>query len=302
MQIIIKNSLKILMLIGVISTFGIYAQGHGGPGGGHGDPGFGHDSTSHDSSGYWGGGHGGPGGPGFGHDSTSHDSSGHWGGGHGGPGGGHGGPGSGHGGRLGHGDSTSLDSIAISGMVSIVMDTIVFHQMERIHTAYLLDVDFDDTLDYKLVHLRVLAHHDSTFILPVDGTIIEISGLVVPVEDDLDRIIVLALSVADDDETIGTVLGVDQMIDLSSHELRGTNYPNPFNPSTTIEFRLLEAGLTTLKIYDIRGVEIDSPLKAHLEAGLHQIQFNPGNLSGGTYLYAIEANGLREVHKMVYLK
>ena len=80
------------------------------------------------------------------------------------------------------------------------------------------------------------------------------------------------------------------------------NYPNPFNPSTTIDFALSHAGQVSLKIYDIRGAEVAEIARGYHEAGYYSVQFNPDNLSSGTYLYVLDAGSFREVKRMVYLK
>ena len=69
-----------------------------------------------------------------------------------------------------------------------------------------------------------------------------------------------------------------------------------------IEFALEEAALTSLKIYDIRGVEVTTLINAQLDAGFYAQPFNPQGLSAGTYLYVLEANGQREVQRIAYLK
>ncbi len=78
------------------------------------------------------------------------------------------------------------------------------------------------------------------------------------------------------------------------------NYPNPFNPSTNIDFALSQAGQVSLKIYDIRGAEVADLARGFHEAGYYSISFSPENLSSGTYLYVLDAGSFREVKRMVY--
>ncbi|NQV50263.1 MAG: DUF5011 domain-containing protein, partial [Candidatus Marinimicrobia bacterium] len=80
------------------------------------------------------------------------------------------------------------------------------------------------------------------------------------------------------------------------------NYPNPFNPSTSIDFALSQAGQVSLKIYDIRGAEVADLARGFHEAGYYSISFSPENLSSGTYLYVLDSGSFREVKRMVYLK
>ncbi len=314
-QKLIKQGMQIL-ITAFLSTGLVFAQGMGGGhhGGGPGGPGSGGwgpgGSTPHDSSGC-GGNFDGPGwgqndstgcdstGGGFGDgwgpgDSTVHDSLGH--GGHHGPG--HGGPGHG----FNRGDSLSLDSIFVSGVISTSADTLSFNGDVGIHVSYFIDVDADLIVDYRLVHLRGLVHADSSFVLPVDGDQVELVGLLMPSDEILDRIIVLDLGIIEGDDPLGSLLGVNQAIKGMHFGLQSRNYPNPFNPSTSIEFSMESTGHVSLKIYDITGAEVAQLVDGTYGAGSHSIQFNPGSLSAGTYLYVIESNGLREVKRMAYLK
>jgi hypothetical protein len=81
------------------------------------------------------------------------------------------------------------------------------------------------------------------------------------------------------------------------------NYPNPFNPSTTISFTLAEDGFTTLKIYDILGRETATLVKENLRAGtLHQVSFNAATHSAGMYFYKLESGTNTQVRKFLLLK
>lgn len=80
------------------------------------------------------------------------------------------------------------------------------------------------------------------------------------------------------------------------------NYPNPFNPATTVSFDISKAGLTTLKVYNILGVEIATLVNDNLSAGSYQINFNAARLSSGVYFYTLESGDFREVKKMTLVK
>ncbi len=79
--------------------------------------------------------------------------------------------------------------------------------------------------------------------------------------------------------------------DLETVPLQNTlaaNYPNPFNPTTTLSFSLKELSFVTLKVYNILGQEVASLLdRTELDAGEHAIDFDANNLSSGTYYYRI---------------
>lgn len=85
------------------------------------------------------------------------------------------------------------------------------------------------------------------------------------------------------------------------------NYPNPFNPTTRIEFVLPEASFVTLKVYDLRGVEIRTLAAGRLPAGPGAVVWdgldrNHQPVASGMYFYRLEAGDFAETRKMVLLK
>jgi len=82
----------------------------------------------------------------------------------------------------------------------------------------------------------------------------------------------------------------------------GQNFPNPFNPSTTIQFTIPEPGTVKINVYSITGRHIETLLDRHVNAGDHTIEFRAKNLSSGIYYYRIAAGGFQAVRKMIYLK
>ncbi len=69
------------------------------------------------------------------------------------------------------------------------------------------------------------------------------------------------------------------------------NYPNPFNPETTIEFTLTEKNFVNLKIYSINGEFIEDLAGSMYDRGLHRIKFDAKDLPGGIYFYRLEIQG-----------
>jgi len=81
-----------------------------------------------------------------------------------------------------------------------------------------------------------------------------------------------------------------------------SNYPNPFNPSTTIRYALKENGFTTLKIFNIQGKEIATLVNEEKPAGIYEINFDGLNLSSGTYIYKLQSGSYTGTGKMVLIK
>jgi hypothetical protein len=80
------------------------------------------------------------------------------------------------------------------------------------------------------------------------------------------------------------------------------NYPNPFNPSTIIKFSLPEAVRVKIDIFNIIGEYIVTVLDKDMEAGFHEIEFNAGDLTSGTYIYKFQAEDNSQMKKMIVIK
>ena len=81
------------------------------------------------------------------------------------------------------------------------------------------------------------------------------------------------------------------------------NYPDPFNPATTIQFTVPSDGRATLKIFNSLGQEVATLVDDNVSAGIyHQVQFNASNLASGTYFSQLEFAGKVQIKKMLLLK
>jgi chitinase len=82
------------------------------------------------------------------------------------------------------------------------------------------------------------------------------------------------------------------------------NYPNPFNPSTTIRYTLPKAGHVSLKLYDVMGREVATLLDEIRNAGTAAVQFDASEfrLTSGVYFYRINAGDFVQSKKLVLLK
>ena len=80
------------------------------------------------------------------------------------------------------------------------------------------------------------------------------------------------------------------------------NYPNPFNPSTTIGFNLPNDDNVELKIYDVLGNLVTTLLNGPIKAGRHEVKFNGKDLSSGIYFYSLKATNFKQTYKMVLIK
>ena len=77
------------------------------------------------------------------------------------------------------------------------------------------------------------------------------------------------------------------------------NYPNPFNPVTTISFSLPVA---TLIVYNLMGQKVATVADGFYEAGVHACEWDGSVVSSGVYFYRLETDAYTETKKMVLMK
>lgn len=80
------------------------------------------------------------------------------------------------------------------------------------------------------------------------------------------------------------------------------NFPNPFNPQTTICFGLPEAGPAELALYNTAGQKVATILDDYRQAGYYEETWNATKLSSGMYFFKLEAGDFKAVKKMVLVK
>ena len=76
------------------------------------------------------------------------------------------------------------------------------------------------------------------------------------------------------------------------------SYPNPFNPSTAIQFDLPEAAPVRLVVYNVLGREVARLVEGSLPAGLHRVTFDATGLPSGRYYCRLETGSFREARSM----
>ena len=90
------------------------------------------------------------------------------------------------------------------------------------------------------------------------------------------------------------------------------NFPNPFNPSTTLKYEIPKESYVTLKVYDILGREVATLVNKQQKAGYYEVQFSTGGgyvyggtaytLTSGVYFYRIKAEEFTDTKKMILLR
>ena len=80
------------------------------------------------------------------------------------------------------------------------------------------------------------------------------------------------------------------------------NFPNPFNPATSILYNLAQENFVTLKVFDVLGNEVEVLVNETKRAGQHEIFFNAKNIASGIYFYSLTAGNIHEMKKMILVK
>jgi hypothetical protein len=102
---------------------------------------------------------------------------------------------------------------------------------------------------------------------------------------------------------------VDPVTNVEDNELNpqryalAQNFPNPFNPSTTIQYQVPVSGNVKLVVFNSLGQKIATLVNGRVDAGQHEVQWNAVNAASGTYFYQlISADGTVMTRKMVLIK
>ncbi|MCL2063505.1 MAG: carboxypeptidase regulatory-like domain-containing protein [Candidatus Cloacimonetes bacterium] len=98
----------------------------------------------------------------------------------------------------------------------------------------------------------------------------------------------------------------DLTITILATELTG-NFPNPFNPSTTIQFDIKEEGLVRIDIFNIRGQRINTLVNDYMTTGRYKFDWygvddNGRDVASGVYFYRMQAEGFTDVKRMLLMK
>ncbi len=91
-------------------------------------------------------------------------------------------------------------------------------------------------------------------------------------------------------ENISTAFRLDQ------------NFPNPFNPSTTIRYGLPHKSAVQLTVFNTLGQQVAQLVNGDMEAGYHEVRFDGSKLASGVYLYRVQAGNFVETRKLLLVR
>jgi len=80
------------------------------------------------------------------------------------------------------------------------------------------------------------------------------------------------------------------------------NLPNPFNPSTTINYTLPDAGIVNIDVYNVAGQKVDTIVNEYMNTGSHSVVWDASGFSAGVYFYTVKFKGFTKSMKMTLVK
>ena len=104
------------------------------------------------------------------------------------------------------------------------------------------------------------------------------------------------------DESIAVSAGAQLASDTPQAFMLAKNYPNPFNPVTTITYALASEAPVRLEVFDLTGRSVAVLVDAYQATGQYEVHFDASSLPSGVYIYRIEAGTFQQTEKMTLLK
>lgn len=101
---------------------------------------------------------------------------------------------------------------------------------------------------------------------------------------------------------IEIITGVEEQWAQIFHSNLFQNFPNPFNPKTSIQYSVSGRQFISLKVYDLLGSEVATLVNEEKQAGNYEIEFDASNLTSGIYFYQMKTGELTHTKKMILLK
>ena len=99
-----------------------------------------------------------------------------------------------------------------------------------------------------------------------------------------------------------TTISVEETAELPTHIALDQNFPNPFNPSTRIQFAIPDAEDVQLKVFDMTGREVTTLVDGPRPAGTYTATLNATDWASGVYVYRLQAGDQEIVKRMILLK
>jgi hypothetical protein len=162
-------------------------------------------------------------------------------------------------------------------------------------TLSLPDTNFE-CLRMKRIHATPQPSDNEYWYLTKDGTLLIVNGAISQPDTGIVQILNVVLFKG------ATPTDINKLSKMPYKFSLYQNFPNPFNPSTKIKYELPKTEKIKIEIFNMLGQKIKTLVNKTISVGLHEVEFNSGNLPSGVYLYRISAGEVQEVKKMVLLR
>ncbi len=201
----------------------------------------------------------------------------------------------------GFGCGDELNYVEIEGVVTTV----------SVYNSVFLGIDYNDDGEAEAIIDFGDDFDPANTVIPNVGDRIDIiGGMLGCSASGLDQDWVVVYEVDGDFYRMpGETNGLDMLVSISNNpvgvpvtHLIATNYPNPFNPTTTIEFSTPISGLVTMTVFDVLGRQVASLVNENLAAGSYTTSWNAASLPSGMYMYRLTVNEQSLVNRMLLLK
>ena len=103
-------------------------------------------------------------------------------------------------------------------------------------------------------------------------------------------------------DTSFTIVSIENEFETPNTFYLAQNYPNTFNPVTTIRFQTEDFGFVSLRVYDILGNELETLVNEEKPKGVYEITFDGSDLTSGIYFYQLKTDNYIETKKMQLMK
>jgi len=97
-------------------------------------------------------------------------------------------------------------------------------------------------------------------------------------------------------------VGIENETQLPKKFALYQNFPNPFNPATTIRYDLPKQATVTITIFDVIGRQVAKLVNSEQPAGAYSVRWDATGFASGLYYYRIEAGDFASVRKLVLMK
>ena len=186
-------------------------------------------------------------------------------------------------------------------VINVTSDTDITGVEVSFYTEQLLDVAIEHGRSDVQLHTDIYNGIQKVIVFSIDNVPFTNNELNVNIENGSSL-----LNAEDLDVVVASRLGSSVPVSYTEIEAKSFEldniYPNPFNPSTTIQYNVEKAGNLQISVYNILGQRVTELYNGHQSYGEHMLRWDATNMSSGVYYINMELNGQVENNKVMLIK